>query len=33
MGFDVVKVPIKDGEGYYLFIKDLFDNLYEIEEN
>jgi len=32
MGFDVVKVPRKDGEGYYLFIKDLFDNLYEIKE-
>ena len=32
MGFDVIKVPRKDGEGYYLFIKDLFDNLYEIRE-
>jgi len=32
MGFDVIKVPRKEGEGYYLFIKDLFDNLYEIKE-
>ena len=33
MGFDVIKVPRKDSEGYYLFIKDLFNNLYEIKEN
>lgn len=33
MGFDVIKVPRKEGEGYYLFVKDLFDNLYEIKEN
>ena len=33
MGFDVIKVPRNNGEGYYLFIKDLFDNLYEIKEN
>ena len=32
MGFDVVKVPRKDGLGYYLFIKDSFKNLYEIKE-
>lgn len=32
MGFDVVKVPRKDVEGYYLFIKDSFQNLYEIKE-
>jgi hypothetical protein len=32
MGFDVVKVPRKDGIGYYLFIKDSFKNLYEIKE-
>jgi len=32
MGFDVVKVPRKDGDGYYLFIKDSFQNLYEIIE-
>ena len=33
MGFNVIKVPRKGGGGYYLFIKDLFDNLYEIKEN
>ncbi len=32
MGFNVVKVPRKDGNGYYLFIKDSFQNLYEIKE-
>lgn len=32
MGFNVVKVPRKDGDGYYLFIKDSFQNLYEIKE-
>lgn len=32
MGFDVVKVPRKDSDGYYLFIKDTFQNLYEIKE-
>ena len=32
MGFNVMKVPRKDGEGYYLFIKDSFQNLYEIKE-
>ncbi|MFX1302260.1 MAG: VOC family protein [Promethearchaeota archaeon] len=32
MGFDVVKIPRKDVEGYYLFIKDSFQNLYEIKE-
>ena len=32
MGFDVVKVPRKDSDGYYLFIKDSFHNLYEIKE-
>jgi len=32
MGFDVVKVPRKDSNGYYLFIKDSFHNLYEIKE-
>jgi catechol 2,3-dioxygenase-like lactoylglutathione lyase family enzyme len=32
LGFDVVKVPRKDGDGYYLFIKDSFQNLYEIKE-
>ncbi|MDX1799269.1 MAG: hypothetical protein R3255_11520 [Candidatus Lokiarchaeia archaeon] len=32
MDFDVVKVPRNDGIGYYLFIKDAFQNLYEIKE-
>ena len=32
MGFDVIKVPRKEDVGYYLFIKDLFHNLYEIIE-
>jgi len=32
MGYDLVKVPRKDSNGYYLFIKDGFRNLYEIKE-
>ena len=32
MGYDIVKVPRKDGFGYYLFIRDSFQNLYEIKE-
>ncbi|MFX1375628.1 MAG: VOC family protein [Promethearchaeota archaeon] len=32
MGFDLVKVPRKESNGYYLFIKDGFQNLYEIKE-
>ncbi len=32
MDFDVMKVPRKNGAGYYLFIKDAFQNLYEIKE-
>ena len=32
MGYDLVKVPRKDSDGYYLFIKDTFQNLYEIKE-
>jgi hypothetical protein len=32
MGYDIEKVPRKDGDGYYLFIKDSFQNLYEIKE-
>jgi hypothetical protein len=32
MGFDVVKVPRNDSTGYYLFVKDAFQNLYEIKE-
>jgi len=29
--FHVIKVPRDDGSGYYLFIKDNYDNLYEIK--
>jgi hypothetical protein len=32
MGYDIIKVPRKDGKGYYLFIRDLYRNLYEIKE-
>ena len=32
MGFESVKVLRQDGGGYYLFIKDSFQNLYEIKE-
>ena len=32
MGYDLTKVPRKDSNGYYLFIKDGFQNLYEIKE-
>ena len=32
MGFTVIKVPRKNSNDYYLFIKDLFQNLYEIKE-
>ena len=32
MGFEVIKVSRQDSNGYYLFIKDLFHNLYEIKE-
>jgi len=32
MGYDIIKVPRKEGVGYYLFIKDSFQNLYEIKE-
>ena len=32
LGFHTIKVPRKDSDSYYLFIKDLFDNLYEIKE-
>lgn len=31
MGFPVIKVPRDSGSGYYLFIKDNYDNLYEIK--
>jgi len=29
--FPVIKVPRDDGNGYYLFIKDNYKNLYEIK--
>ena len=32
MGFSIIKVPRTDGNGYYLFIKDAYQNLYEIKE-
>jgi len=31
MGFKTIKVPRKNGEGYYYFIKDSFGNLYEVK--
>ena len=31
LGFPTIKVPRKDGDGYYLFVKDTFGNLYEIK--
>ncbi|MFX0056677.1 MAG: VOC family protein [Candidatus Hodarchaeota archaeon] len=31
MDYKVVKVPRKDNDNYYLFIKDKFGNLYEIK--
>ena len=31
LGFSTIKVPRKDGESYYLFIKDTHGNLYEIK--
>jgi hypothetical protein len=33
MGFETIKVPRKDGNGYYFFVKDSFQNLYEIKKN
>jgi len=32
MGFEIIKVPRKDGNGYYFFVKDSFHNLYEIKQ-
>jgi catechol 2,3-dioxygenase-like lactoylglutathione lyase family enzyme len=32
MGFKFTKVPRKDSNGYYLFVKDLYHNLYEIKQ-
>ena len=31
LGYPTIKVPRKDGNGYYLFIKDSYGNLYEIK--
>ena len=31
MGYTTIKVPRKNGDGYYLFIKDSYGNLYEIK--
>jgi catechol 2,3-dioxygenase-like lactoylglutathione lyase family enzyme len=32
MNFPIIKVPRKNGNGYYLFVKDSFQNLYEVKE-
>ncbi|MFX1480808.1 MAG: VOC family protein [Promethearchaeota archaeon] len=32
MGFESVKILRQESNGYYLFIKDSFQNLYEIKE-
>jgi len=32
MQFPVIKVPRTDSDSYYLFIKDNFQNIYEIKE-
>ncbi len=32
LGFPVIKVQREDNNGYFLFIKDAFQNLYEIKE-
>ncbi len=31
MGFETIKVPRKNDEGFYLFLKDSYKNLYEIK--
>lgn len=31
MGYDVIKVPRKDSDNYYLFLKDGYGNRYEIK--
>jgi catechol 2,3-dioxygenase-like lactoylglutathione lyase family enzyme len=31
LGFSTIKVPRKNAEGYYYFVKDSFQNLYEIK--
>jgi len=32
LGFELIKVPRKDSIGYYLFLRDTFQNMYEIKE-
>ncbi|MFX1324266.1 MAG: VOC family protein [Promethearchaeota archaeon] len=32
MGYNIVKIPRNDGNGYYLFVRDSFHNLYEIKK-
>lgn len=32
LGYTTIKVPRDDGTGYFLFIRDSFQNLYEIKE-
>ncbi|MFW9898543.1 MAG: VOC family protein [Candidatus Thorarchaeota archaeon] len=31
MGYTTIKVPRKESEGYFLFVKDSFGNLYEVK--
>ncbi len=31
LNFEVIKVPRKNSDGFYLFLKDHFSNLYEIK--
>ena len=31
MGYTTIKVPRKESEGYYLFVKDSFGNLFEVK--
>jgi len=33
LGFKDIKVPRQEGNGYYLFVQDSFENLYEIKES
>jgi len=32
LGYKTIKVPRNDGSGYFLFVRDSFQNLYEIKE-
>ena len=31
LGFEIIKVPRKNNDGYYLFLRDSYMNLYEIK--